>query len=369
MKFQRPILCLFLACCGPATLLRADESTERTPRPPRDERSVIIGDRSAPAVAPPANEIDLRRAFAEVTPDFFRSVVVITIKGEQAALGVVVSADGYIISKSSELTEPLNARLASGRSLPARIIGRADEHDVALLKIDATNLTAIPFKDGDDAAVGKWIASVGTSEVPLAVGVVSVGRRVIPADAIMGVFLEDSDVEGGDIPGARITNLDPQGGAARGGVRAGDIVIKIDDRAIIERQDVLTALSRLRPGDKVSVVVARGEERITLDVKLAQRPSPSTRSLRQNTMGGKLSARRTGFAVVFQHDTVNLQPTDCGSPLVTLDGEVVGLNVSRAGRTETYAVPSSVVLKLIEELKQSEHAPDATVSSDDKPDP
>ena len=58
----------------------------------------------------------------------------------------------------------------------------------------------------------------------------------------------------------------------------------------------------------------------------------------QNSLGGKLSVRRFGFPLAFQHDTV-LRPSDCGGPVVDLDGRVVGFNIARAGRTESYALP------------------------------
>jgi serine protease Do len=72
----------------------------------------------------------------------------------------------------------------------------------------------------------------------------------------------------------------------------------------------------------------------------------------QNSMGSKLSDRRGGFPVILQHDSV-LLPTDCGGPLVNLDGQVIGINICRAGRTECYAIPSEAVRPLLEKLKSA----------------
>src|SRR5262249_11927645 len=41
----------------------------------------------------------------------------------------------------------------------------------------------------------------------------------------------------------------------------------------------------------------------------------------------------------------------CGGPLVDLDGKTVGINIARAGRTETYAIPSEEVQALLADLK------------------
>ncbi|NOZ38750.1 MAG: serine protease, partial [Planctomycetes bacterium] len=68
-------------------------------------------------------------------------------------------------------------------------------------------------------------------------------------------------------------------------------------------------------------------------------------------LGSSLSQRRFGFPSAFQHDTV-IKPSDCGGPVVDLDGKVVGFNLARAGRTETYAIPADVVAGLIEEMKR-----------------
>ena len=64
----------------------------------------------------------------------------------------------------------------------------------------------------------------------------------------------------------------------------------------------------------------------------------------------KLSTRRGGFPVILQHDS-GVAPENCGGPLVDLDGKVVGINIARAGRTESYALPAEAVKGLIEGLK------------------
>ena len=76
----------------------------------------------------------------------------------------------------------------------------------------------------------------------------------------------------------------------------------------------------------------------------------------QERMGSLLSNRRGGFPLILQHDTV-LKPGDCGGPLVDLDGKAVGLNIARAGRVETYAVPSESVQALLPDLMSGKLAP------------
>jgi serine protease Do len=65
-----------------------------------------------------------------------------------------------------------------------------------------------------------------------------------------------------------------------------------------------------------------------------------------NRLGGPLSKRRTRFQEVVQHDSP-LDPEDCGGPLVNLDGEVIGINVARAGRIMSYAIPAESVRDIL----------------------
>ena len=69
-----------------------------------------------------------------------------------------------------------------------------------------------------------------------------------------------------------------------------------------------------------------------------------------NHLGTELSDRAEGFDMAIQHDTV-LQPWQCGGPLVNLEGKAIGLNIARAGRVATYALPSSLVRQIISELR------------------
>ena len=66
-------------------------------------------------------------------------------------------------------------------------------------------------------------------------------------------------------------------------------------------------------------------------------------------MGSELSSRISGYATYLQHDAV-IRPKDCGGPIVDLDGMVVGINICRAGRTESWAIPSEVVQPLLPSL-------------------
>ena len=65
--------------------------------------------------------------------------------------------------------------------------------------------------------------------------------------------------------------------------------------------------------------------------------------------GGTVSKRHNNFANALTHDTV-LQAAQCGGPVVDLDGRAIGLNIARADRTASYAIPAGTVRKVVAEL-------------------
>ena len=65
--------------------------------------------------------------------------------------------------------------------------------------------------------------------------------------------------------------------------------------------------------------------------------------------GGTVSKRHSNFPNALTHDTV-LQAAECGGPVVNLDGRAIGLNIARADRTATYAIPAETLRKVIADL-------------------
>src|SRR5205807_3439514 len=117
----------------------------------------------------------------------------------------------------------------------------------------------------------------------------------------------------------------------------------------------INTVGRLKPDEKVLLKIKRGQEDIEITATLGKRPKELSGNP-QETMGTKLSARRGGFPSILQHDS-GIRPEDCGGPLVDLDGKTVGINIARAGRTETYAIPAEDIQPLMPDLKSGKLAP------------
>ncbi len=142
-----------------------------------------------------------------------------TPKKEAAGSGVIISSDGYIVTNNHvvENATTIEVVLNDRRSYEATLIGRDPQTDIALLKIDAEDLTAIPFGNSDNLKVGEWVMAIGnpfnlTSTVTS--GIVSAKARNINildhnAGAIESFIQTDAAVNPGNSGGA-LVNTDGQ---------------------------------------------------------------------------------------------------------------------------------------------------------------
>jgi serine protease Do len=83
--------------------------------------------------------------------------------GIASGSGFVVSNDGFILTNNHVVdgASEVTVRLLDRREFKARVVGRDPNTDVAVLKIDAKNLTAAPLGNSDASRVGEWVLAVG----------------------------------------------------------------------------------------------------------------------------------------------------------------------------------------------------------------
>jgi serine protease Do len=77
--------------------------------------------------------------------------------------GFLVSRDGYILTNNHvvEGAEQVTVRLLDRREFKAKVVGSDPNTDVAVLKIDASNLPPMALGNSDDARVGEWVLAIG----------------------------------------------------------------------------------------------------------------------------------------------------------------------------------------------------------------
>ncbi len=297
------------------------------------------------------NHSDVKDAFAVVAGRAASSAVQVLVDGDFAALGTVVDADGYIVSKASLLHGTISCRLGDDRDLDATLVGADDQHDLALLKVDGTDLPSAPWRDGA-APPGTLVAALGAGQSPLGIGVISTEAREIrdfgaynPSRGRLGISLGAGNAE------VSITLVEPDSGAEKAGLKIGDVIIDIDGRSMTSIRQVIDTVGSHRPGQTLDVRVRRDGKELTVTATLGK--PPMVKSPEDEWGGGPFSERRASFPTALPHDVI-IRPNQCGGPLVDTDGKVVGVNIARALRVTTFALPADTVQRLVQELKDQQ---------------
>ncbi len=80
-----------------------------------------------------------------------------------AGSGVIVTKDGYILTNNHVVdgADELKVKTADGRELPAKVVGKDPKTDVAVIKVDASDLPAIAIADSEKIEVGDLVLAVG----------------------------------------------------------------------------------------------------------------------------------------------------------------------------------------------------------------
>jgi serine protease Do len=344
------LICLGLAA-GFASVLSADEPDEQSVLP----RIFRFGpERNL------RNSRQVKSAFREVVANATEATVEVLCDDRRSALGAIVDADGLILTKASELSGEIKCRLNGGDTLTATLVAMIPDFDLAMLKVDARDLPVVEWTAAEPV-VGSWLATPGTSAIPRAIGVVSVDARRIPNQrGMLGVRLDDPSDEK---PGALVMDVVERSAADQAGLRSGDRVTHLDGSPIEGGyRGFMGRMANKHAAEVVELKVARGES--TVDFKVTLMPEPALQRYMETDIevDGKLSVHRWGFDRIIQHDTV-LQPSDCGGPLVNLSGKVIGLNIARAARVASYAVPAADAIKFIAEFKAGMHLVATEVST------
>jgi serine protease Do len=287
----------------------------------------------------------VRAAFHEIVALAAPSTVEVESGGRRIALGTVVDANGWVLTKASQLEDDLSCELYDGRRYTARTVATDADYDLALLRIDAAHLTPVRWASSAALRPGRWLATPDVDGKVASVGVVSVAAREIAGTSgVLGVEIDDSKGT------ARIARVFPESGAAKAGIKANDLITHIMENPVLSVREVKATLELHRAGDVVRVTLARGAETLKVNVTLGA-PEEVFYQSGPSRLDGPLSRRRDGFPVAIQNDAV-LEPTDCGGPLVDSQGNVVGVNIARSDRVTSHALPSEAVREVVERLKQ-----------------
>ena len=331
------------------------------------------------------------------------------VKREGASLGsgFLISPDGYVVTNAHVIrpgargatVNSITVTLTDKKEYIARVIGQDQASDLALLKIDATNLPFVRFGDSSRARVGDWVVAIGEPfglGGTVTAGIISAINRVtgqggaydrfiqtdasinqgnsggpmfdlngnviginsqifsqsggnigigfaIPAEQakpIIETFMKGGKIARGYIgvgiggpvdddaaaalgipknQGELISRIEPAGPAAKAGLRAGDVVTKVNGQAVTPDQTLSYLVSNVKPGSTARLDVLRNGQSQVITITVATRPSEE--QLAATINGGDDSG---GFG----SDDDDATPGDnSDGPAVPTSGNPLGLSV------------------------------------------
>jgi len=123
--------------------------------------------------------------------------------------GFIMSRDGYILTNNHvvEDADTIKVKLAAGKEYDGKVVGRDPKTDLALVKIDASDLHALPLGNSDELKVGSWVVAVGSPfglEQTVTAGIVSAKGRVIGSGPYDNFIQTDASINPGNSGGPLI---------------------------------------------------------------------------------------------------------------------------------------------------------------------
>lgn len=297
-------------------------------------------------------------ALAALNEPYADAIVTVIVDSRDACHGVFVDDEGRVLTKASELgtgARRIDVLLNDGLSVPGRRVAIDPELDLAIVETGVSDATPVSFAPAPEPALGDAVVSVGRGMSPLALGHRALGRYAsgrsdAASRGLLGVSLRPASEEeraaaGSD--GAVVEAVMPGSSAAAAGLEPSDVLVEIDGTPVLVPEDAGRTLGGRAPGDEVTVRWVRGGKPGSATVRLLRPPWFEQR--RALSRGADLSRRATGFGEVIQHDGV-VPAQNVGAPVVDSAGRVVGLNIARADRMKTYALPAARVHASVEAM-------------------
>jgi len=120
--------------------------------------------------------------------------------------GFIVSSDGRILTNAHVVdgAQEVTVKLTDKREFKAKVVGVDRQTDVAVLKIEATNLPTVQMGNSADTKVGEWVLAIGSPfgfENSVTAGIVSAKARALPDESLVPFIQTDVAVNPGNSGG------------------------------------------------------------------------------------------------------------------------------------------------------------------------
>ena len=164
---------------GAAVYSASNDHTTNTP----SVTAPLNGNQAAPAAAPDGS---VQSASAKVLPSVVK-IAVVSSQGAETGSGIVISKDGLIVTNNHVAAGlgsagKISVMLNDGRTVPATIKGTDPLTDIAVIKVEATDLTPATLGSSGKLAVGQGVVAIGSPfglEATVTSGIVSALNRPV----------------------------------------------------------------------------------------------------------------------------------------------------------------------------------------------
>ncbi len=128
--------------------------------------------------------------------------------GEGAGSGFIISADGYVVTNYHVINGATKITVLphNGKEMTAKVIGTDASNDIALLKVEGTDLPYVTLGSSDALSVGDQVAAIGNAlgelNATLTVGYISAKDRIVNTDGtVINMLQTDAAINSGNSGG------------------------------------------------------------------------------------------------------------------------------------------------------------------------
>ena len=258
--------------------------------------------------------------------------------------GVIIDSNGYVITNHHVIdgAEEIRVDLSDGRSLQARLVGSDPPSDLAVLKIDASNLPILVLGDSDRTRVGDVVLALGN---PLGVGqtvtmgiISAKGRQTGLSNGSFEDFLQtDAPINQGNSGGALVSTnseliginsqiLSPSGGS----IGLGFAIPSNMARTVVEQ---LIRSGQVRRG-QLGIVVLKIPSEPATELGVTQGPGVVVYQVQAGSGAERAGLRRGDVITALNGEAVSEPNTFRNKIAATPPGGEVTLTVKRDGREQ-----------------------------------
>ncbi|MCK0130877.1 trypsin-like peptidase domain-containing protein [Flavobacteriaceae bacterium F08102] len=287
----------------------------------------------------------LAKVLSQKSGNTFKSVVHIesTLNNEtKSTYGTLVSANGIVVAKSSLIGSEAIYCTTYKEQVKAEIVGRNEENDIVLLRIKSSKKSKpISLRTKNDTP-GQLLGTVLPNDTSVELsGILGLEARPIPTKeyGFLGVWFNKQE----DLVIERVSKGMP---AENAGLQVGDKILAMNGIEFQHNESLTSELKKTRPQQNVNLTILRNGKPKQVSVTLGQRPKTQRRHPAYNT---KTNKRKDGFPSVFTHD-MPLEVHQCGTPVINLKGEVIGINIARRNRTCSLTIPTHKINEIVDTI-------------------